>query len=150
MNGNLQDEMERKVKIRNKRTGEMREVVMGELGNYGLSLPGAQPAAMPSGSGDTTGMALELIKKHFPKDQWQNAYQVMLGESGGNSGAIGDNYPIQGEVRPSYGLFQIRTFPNRPAPEDLLNPEENVAYAAKLWKAQGWKPWTAARKLGIS
>ena len=91
----------------------------------------------------------ELIKKYFPQSQWNNAYRVMMGESGGNSQAVGDNYPIRGEVRPSYGLFQIRTFPNRPSPQQLVNPEVNVAYAAQLWKSQGWRPWTVARNLGI-
>ena len=99
--------------------------------------------------GGQVPMAMDLIKKYFPPDQWNNAYRVMMGESGGNPMAIGDNYPIRGEVRPSYGLFQIRTFPDRPAPTKLLTPEANVAYAAKMWKSQGWRPWTAATKLGI-
>ena len=99
--------------------------------------------------GGQVPMATDLIKKYFPPDQWNNAYRVMMGESGGNSMAIGDNYPIRGEIRPSYGLFQIRTFPDRPAPTKLLTPEANVAYAAKMWKSQGWRPWTAATKQGI-
>ena len=92
---------------------------------------------------------VSLVAKYFPQDQVQNALKVIQGESGGNPQAVGDNYPIKGEIRPSYGLFQIRTFPNRPSPEQLMDPEQNVAYAAQLYKNQGWKPWTAARKLGL-
>lgn len=90
-----------------------------------------------------------LIQKYFPQDQWENALRVIQGESGGNPQAIGDKYPIKGILAPSYGLFQIRALPGRPAPEQLLNPEFNVAYAANLFKEQGWRPWTAARKLGL-
>lgn len=93
--------------------------------------------------------AIGLIKKYFPEDQWDNAIKVMQGESGGNPKAVGDQYPIKGEIRPSYGLFQIRTFPGRPSSRALLDPETNVKFAAKMWKEQGWNPWTAARKLGI-
>ena len=92
---------------------------------------------------------IALIKKYFPKDQWENAYAVMMGESGGNAQAVGDNYPINGLHAPSYGLFQIRALPGRPDPKVLTDPEENVKYAAQLYKTQGWQPWTAAQKLGI-
>ena len=94
--------------------------------------------------------ALGLIKKHFPQDQWQNAYKVMMGESGGRVDAKGDDYPINGLHAPSYGLFQIRALPGRPSPEQLVDPEFNVAYAAKLFKQQGWNPWTVARNLGLA
>ncbi len=102
-----------------------------------------------SGGGSVNDLASSLVQKYFPKDQWANAMKVMQGESGGRADAVGDNYPIKGQTIPSYGLFQIRALPGRPKPEVLLNPEENVKYAANLYKAQGWKPWTAARKLGI-
>ena len=96
-----------------------------------------------------TGEINPFIKKYFPQEQWQNAQRVMMGESGGRADAIGDNYPIGGEIRPSYGLFQIRTFPDRPSPDQLLDPEVNVKYAAEMQAKQGWGPWSAARKLGI-
>lgn len=91
----------------------------------------------------------KLIQQYFPQDQWMNAYRVMMGESGGNPGAIGDDYMIKGEIRPSHGLFQIRQFPDRPSPEQLRDPEQNVKYAAQMWKSQGWQPWTVARELGL-
>ena len=90
-------------------------------------------------------MAFRLIKKHFPKEQWMNAYKVMLGESGGNSQAVGDT----DTPYPSYGMFQIRGLPGRPSKKKLLDPEFNVRYAAKMWKQQNWTPWTAAKNLGL-
>jgi hypothetical protein len=103
-----------------------------------------QTTNYPSGGGS----GMELIKKYFPQSEWQRAYNVMMGESGGNPGAIGDNYPIRGQTIPSVGLFQIRTLPGRPTAQQLSNPEYNVQYAANMWRSQGWSPWTAARKLG--
>lgn len=99
--------------------------------------------------GGAVGSILGLIQKYFPKEQWQNALNVAKGESGLNPGAIGDNYPIRGQTIPSYGLFQIRALPGRPKPEQLVDPEFNVQYAANLFKAQGWRPWSFARKLGL-
>lgn len=92
---------------------------------------------------------MPLIQKYFPPDQWQNAYAVASAESGGNPQAVGDNYPIDGQTIPSYGLFQIRGLPGRPDPQTLLNPEQNVAYAAQMWSQQGWQPWTTARRMGL-
>lgn len=126
--------MEPTVTLRNKQTGELRVVPQSYLPFYGI------------GRADT----LSLLKKYFPSNQLQNAYNIMMLESKGNPQAVGDQYPIQGEVRPSYGLFQIRTFPDRPIPEALVHPEVNIAYAAKLFREQGWKPWwNSARKLGL-
>lgn len=42
----------------------------------------------------------------------------------------------------SWGCFQVRYLPGRPTPSELVKPEVNVAYAYKLYKGQGWKPWT--------
>lgn len=92
----------------------------------------------------------QLIQKYFPKKEWKRAYQVMMGESGGNPDAVGDTKPIRGVKAPSVGLFQIRTLPGRPSAEQLKDPEFNVKYAAQMQKEQGWKPWTAARKLGYT
>lgn len=91
-----------------------------------------------------------LIKKYFPRSEWQRAWNVMQGESGGNPSAVGDTQPIRGVLAPSVGLFQIRTLPGRPSAGQLKNPEFNVKYAAKMQSEQGWKPWTVARKLGYT
>jgi len=108
-----------------------------------------QGGAVQPASVGISGNYADLIKKNFSPDQWNNAYRVMMGESGGRSDAVGDNFPIRGETIPSVGLFQIRTLPGRPSAEQLSDPEFNVRYAAQMQKTQGWKPWTAARKLGI-
>lgn len=93
---------------------------------------------------------MRWIKQYFPASEWTRAYNVMMGESGGKWYAVGDDYPIKGQTIPSVGLFQIRTLPGRPDKEILMNPEENVKYAAQLWKDQGWSPWTVARELGYA
>jgi hypothetical protein len=92
----------------------------------------------------------EQIQKYFPADSWNQAMNIMAVESKGNAQAVGDNYPIKGEVRPSYGLYQVRTFPDRPTPEKLVDPEVNIQFAGDLYKSQGWDPWLNSRKkLGI-
>ena len=53
------------------------------------------------------------------------------------------------------GLFQINTkyqdhlISN---PHDLLNPEENVRIAARVYEEAGrsWKPWISAREKGLA
>ncbi len=92
----------------------------------------------------------KLIKKYFPRSEWQRAWNVMQGESGGNPSAVGDKYPIKGIFAPSVGLFQIRTLPGRPSAKQLKNPEFNVKYAANMQSEQGWQPWTVAQKLGYT
>lgn len=92
---------------------------------------------------------ISLIQKYFPPSEWSNAEKVMQAESGGKSNDVGDNYPINGQTIPSYGLFQIRALPGRPDPSKLVDPDFNVQYAANMWKSQGWEPWTTARKMGL-
>lgn len=87
-----------------------------------------------------------LIQKYFPQSEWQRAYNVMMGESSGRPNAVGDtNTPHS-----SYGLFQIRALPGRPSPQQLMDPEFNVRFAANMFNRQGWQPWTVARKLGYT
>lgn len=97
---------------------------------------------------DTTD-PVNLIHQYFPPQEWDNAIRVMHAESGGRANAIGDNYPINGETIPSYGLFQIRGLPGRPTAQQLLDPAFNIQYAAQMQAQQGWGPWTTAHKLGI-
>ncbi len=84
-----------------------------------------------------------LIKKYFPQSEWDTARAVMMAESGGNSNAKGDDYPIGGLHAPSYGLFQIRALQGRPGADKLLDPEENIKYAAQMQRSEGWGPWSA-------
>ena len=104
----------------------------------------------PTGTQSTGagGDAMGLIKKYFPQSEWNRAYKVMMGESGGRADAVGDTQPIRGVLAPSVGLFQIRTLPGRPSAGQLKDADFNVKYAADMWKNQGWRPWTVARNLG--
>jgi hypothetical protein len=72
------------------------------------------------------------------------AYQIMMCESGGNSNAHNFSHRTKDD---SYGLFQINLYGNlsneRPSPEWLKIPENNIKYAYSLWKSGGWKRhWT--------
>jgi hypothetical protein len=125
------------------------EVGQKYISKYGNKQVSQEVGQAGQTSQEVSGNYADLIKKYFPQDQWKNAYKVMLGESGGRADAVGDNYPIKGLLAPSYGLFQIRALPGRPAPDQLTDAEFNIKYAADLYKAQGWRPWTAARKLGL-
>jgi|GEM_PF-1396322 len=91
-----------------------------------------------------------LVAKYFPANQVNNALSVMKGESGGNPNAINDN-PRTRDY--SVGLFQINLYgglaKSRPSEAWLLIPENNIAYASRVWKNQGWTPWSYARKIGL-
>lgn len=75
------------------------------------------------------------------------AYAVMMAESTGNAGNIGDTSLVfmqDGiEYGASYGCFQIRFLPGRPTPAQLLDPIFNVEYAHNMYILQGWAPWSA-------
>lgn len=70
------------------------------------------------------------------------AIRIMQAESSCNPYSVGDNYPINGLHAPSCGLFQIRTLPGRPTCEELKNPEVNIAWANRLYQANGYSPWS--------
>lgn len=74
------------------------------------------------------------------------AIAVCKCESGGNASAkntSGRDYSI--------GLFQINLYGylayTRPSEGWLLNPHNNVEWAYKMWKEQGWSPWTCIHKI---
>ncbi len=87
----------------------------------------------------------DLITQYFPSYAVSAAERIVACESGGNPNAVGGAWT----GIPSYGLFQIRALPGRPAPASLVEPQFNVAYAANLYKSSGWGPWTCASHLGI-
>lgn len=127
-----------------------------------VQMPGGQfpkPAPTTTPEQRLTGrlnreQAMNLIQKHFPKNEWENAYKTMMAESSGNVGAIGVN---KDKARSKdYGLFQINDYWQRQGLEsqglniqDMKDPEKNVKYAAWLQKRQGWKPWYGAQKVGL-
>jgi len=67
-------------------------------------------------------------------------------ESHLNPNAVGDTtlQYYQNGVRygASYGIFQIRYLPGRPAPYKLMDPDFNIQYAYDMFKKQGARPWT--------
>lgn len=87
-----------------------------------------------------------LIQHYFPPEQWDNAYQVMMAESGGNPNAANDQVP---QRERSFGLFQINTNVHPLTREQAMDPETNIRYAAQLYSQQGWRPWSAAQQLGL-
>ncbi len=86
---------------------------------------------------------VELIRRYFPQQQWENALNVSRLESGWRANAHNPN----GED--SRGLFQINMRAH-PDAGNMFDPEANVAYAASLWRQRGWGPWSVARQLGLT
>lgn len=88
----------------------------------------------------------ELVKTVFG-NEWPLAWAVVMAESHGNPNKVGDEdltYIEDGAVYgDSIGLFQIRTFSDRPPRELLLDPYVNVNYAYKLRQKRGWDQWSA-------
>lgn len=98
---------------------------------------------------------MEILKKYFPPDQVNNASNVMFRESGFRPDAIGHNTDAVGSK--DYGAFQINDYWQRYnlekkglTPEDLLDIEENIRYAAEMQAQQGWDPWYGADALGLT
>jgi len=69
------------------------------------------------------------------------ALEVCKHESRGDPKAVGDG----DTEHVSCGLMQIRTLPGRPSCEELSDPKINLEYAYKLWKREGWRPWSVCR-----
>ncbi|MYE37957.1 MAG: lytic transglycosylase domain-containing protein [Candidatus Spechtbacteria bacterium SB0662_bin_43] len=110
-----------------------------------------QPLTDVTWSGDALSeqAVLSLVSQY----DWdhQEALDVSFCESGRNPNAIFINYTTRDY---SIGLFQINLFQDlarhRPSVEWLLVPENNVAYAYKLWSEDGWRPWyNCAERLNL-
>lgn len=98
----------------------------------------------------------QLIDQEFPANARPMARKIMNCESGGKEKAVGDttltfyvkdknNRTIQ--YGASYGYFQIRHLPGRPTPSYLLEGENNVKYAANMYRNEGWRPWSCWKKV---
>lgn len=105
------------------------------------------------------------ITEFFPIDEWENAANVALLESGWNAFALNDSTgphapcgTIIGErdgvkiaAERSVGYFQVNTC-NYPDWEwqRLYNARHNAGTAHMIWERQGWGAWYySAKALGL-
>lgn len=87
---------------------------------------------------------------HFPANQQATARCIIHYESTGNPGAVS---PGGG----NHGLFQINTVHRNTFKQvtgenfypGVYNADANGKFAAWLWRQQGWRPWSTARKCGV-
>jgi hypothetical protein len=85
-----------------------------------------------------------LIAIYWPDDEQEHAQAICKCESGFHTGA----WAILGED--SRGLFQLNVAAHtQMAAYNLFDPQINCFFAHQLWVAQGWQPWTCAKRLGI-
>jgi hypothetical protein len=87
-----------------------------------------------------------LLQRYFGNN-WKTAKSIAYCESHLNPLAIN-------EKSQSIGLFQIRIAGNlaksRPSKAELLNAEQNTAFAAKMSNGgKSWKAWSCAKIIGI-
>lgn len=85
-----------------------------------------------------------VIRLTFPRRQWQNATRVADCESGWDTRSVSRTA--------DYGLFQINRWYHPDAfhpPRRMFDPVANTAYARRLQKHSGWRPWVCATRLGI-
>jgi len=77
----------------------------------------------------------------------KTAIAIFKAESGLRCEAVGDGHIAfikNGiEYGKSYGIAQIRHLEGRPSPDKLLDCQFNINHAYGMYKAQGWKPWSA-------
>ena len=87
-----------------------------------------------------------LIRELFGDDA-NTAIAICYAESNFNPDALGDKhlmYSNDGKMYgDSIGLFQIRTFPNRPPRELLYDPYINIKMAHKIYKKYGFNAWSS-------
>lgn len=76
------------------------------------------------------------------------ATAIALAESGGETDAVGDNYPrwqtADSPFRWDRGLMQINSIHGYDA-ADLMDPDFNMAAARSIYELQGWGAWTTWR-----
>jgi hypothetical protein len=103
-----------------------------------ISAPPA-PASRPASNG------CEPIISLLEQYDWDTriALAIIKAESGCNTNAVGDNYPINGLYAPSCGYAQIRTLTGRPTCEQLQDPATNIAWMYKIsGGGTNWRPWS--------
>lgn len=81
-----------------------------------------------------------LVAKYFPPSEVDRALWTVWHESGGNPGIASRFNAGGGED--SHGLWQINLKAHPQMAGLAVNPEAATAYAAQLWRSQGWQPWS--------
>lgn len=97
--------------------------------------------AIPTAS--ATGCA--AVRAEASKYNWNvdTVVRIAKAESGCNTNAVGDNYPIGGLHAPSCGVLQIRTLSGRPTCEQLKDLATNIAWAYKISNGgANFTPWS--------
>ena len=89
--------------------------------------------------------AKTLIKKLW-KEEWPIAHAIVMAESRYKPDAVGDEHLMYirngKEYGDSIGIFQIRTFEDRPDREILKDPYINIYYAYyRIYSKYGWGAW---------
>lgn len=107
------------------------------------TIPAAEPPPAPPTDSvvASPNVDCELARKIISRYDWNVtvAYQVMVAESSCDAHTQNYNdYHRFANCYGSFGLFQINC-----ARGKVFNAEENVAIAYSMWKASGWKPWSA-------
>lgn len=101
-------------------------------------------------------LARRMIVKYWPVDQWETAAAIGELESSWDAHAINDTRDRtdlpEGHVQEfSIGWYQINMLVHSQHKlVDLKDPEYNARAAYALWHRFGWKPWSAAKKLGVT
>lgn len=97
---------------------------------------------------------MPLLAKYFPPSEVNNASNVMFKESSFDPNTVNVNSDARGTR--DYGLFQGNDYWQREnlkkmdlEPEDLLDPETAVKFAAWLQAKRGWREWNASKSLGL-
>ena len=92
----------------------------------------------------------ELILRYFPKNEYENALLVCHWESGFNFDAKNDKNRNWSVDR---GVFQINSIhADKYAWQKIFVPEVNVKIASQIFREawNSWRPWYAARKIGLA
>ena len=90
----------------------------------------------------------EAIRKHFPREEWENAAVIAQCESGFNPLAHNDNPGVED----SRGVWQINVRSNDDLSDlDLWSVDGNAQAARIIYSRQGWGAWkNCAAAHGIS
>lgn len=107
--------------------------------------PGDEEAQAVS-SPNLTVIEKKIYETWQDEEQAKIAIAVAKSESHLNPQAIGDGHLAFNrngiEYGKSYGVFQVRFLEGRPNPNELLDPDKNIAYAYELYQKSGFQPWS--------